>query len=212
MDAATYEALRIWDTDDPASMRNINDPAFAQSSHNPYALPPAVTQRAAGAPAGAVTATALPDCLAFPGAVHNIWTYVPAQYNPSSAANLMVWFDGGGFAGYRRVPGTNDYAPSGADWSVPIVLDNLIAAGDIAPTIAVFITPGRNDAFNAANPKTNQRSVEYDTVSARNADFLDAEVLAPIEAAYNITADPTRRCVCGLSSGGIAAFSVGWFS
>ena len=68
------------------------------------------------------------------------------------------------------------------------------------------------DAFNAANPKTNQRSVEYDTVSDLNSAFLLEEVLAPIEAEYRITTDPARRCVCGLSSGGIAAFSVGWFA
>ena len=92
--------------------------------------------------------------------------------------------------------GTNNFVQSNTEWSVPIVLDNLIHRGDIPPTIAVFVTPGRNDAFNAANPQTNQRSVEYDSVSERNALFLQREVLAPIEATYSITTDPTRRCVC----------------
>ena len=214
MDAATYDALRIWDTDDPRSMININDPDFQHSSDDGgYTLPAAVTLRAAGVPVGTVTPTVLADCRAFPGAAHHIWTYVPAQYDGSSPANLMVWLDGGGFAGYRRDESSGEYVVSSdSEWSVPIVLDNMIAAGDIPPTIAVFVTPGQNDAFNAANPKTNQRSVEYDTVSDLNSAFLLEEVLAPIEAEYRITTDPARRCVCGLSSGGIAAFSVGWFA
>jgi enterochelin esterase-like enzyme len=92
--------------------------------------------------------------------------------------------------------GTSEFVPSGAEWSVPTVLDNLIHCANIPPTIAVFVTPGRNDDFNVANPTTNQRSVEYDTVSDHNAHFLQDEVLAPIEAEYNITTNPARRCAC----------------
>jgi len=33
-------------------------------------------------------------------------------------------------------------------------------------------------------------------VSDRNAHFLQDEVLAPIEAEYNITTNPARRCAC----------------
>ena len=102
MDQPTYNALKIAETDDPASMLNINDPAFAQSSHNPYTLPREVTHRLAGAPQGTVTSHELSDCEAFPGAAHTVWVYVPAQYTSTVPASLMVWFDGGGFAGYRR--------------------------------------------------------------------------------------------------------------
>ena len=102
MDKATYEALGIAQTDDPASMLNINDPSFKQSSNDPYTLPLEVTTRADGAPQGLVTGSEMPDCEAFPGASHTVWVYVPAQYTATTPANLMVWFDGGGFAGYRR--------------------------------------------------------------------------------------------------------------
>ena len=33
-------------------------------------------------------------------------------------------------------------------------------------------------------------------MSDRNAHFPDDEVLAPIEAEYNITTNPARRCAC----------------
>ena len=80
MDQPTYTALKIAETDDPASMLNINDPAFAQSSHNPYTL-------------------RFPGLRILSGSTS---VYVPAQYTSTVPASLMVWFDGGGFAGYRR--------------------------------------------------------------------------------------------------------------
>ena len=59
-----------------------------------------------------------------------------------------------------------------------------------------------------------QRSPEYDTVSDRFVNFLESEII-PIANkdanAYRITKDPSRRAVCGVSSGGIAAFSCAWF-
>ena len=90
-------------------------------------------------------------------------------------------------------------------FAVPIVLDNLIHKGELPPTIAVFVTPGQTDAYS------EQRSLEYDTVSDANASFLCEQLLPKVESRFNISDDPAKRCVCGLSSGGIAAFSVAWF-
>ena len=79
---------------------NINDPDFAQSTHNPYELGPESTERVAGAPEGSVRSgrTAEP----FPGCEYDVerdwWLYVPAQYDEATPANLMVCFDGGGCA------------------------------------------------------------------------------------------------------------------
>jgi enterochelin esterase-like enzyme len=103
-----------------------------------------------------------------------------------------VCFDGGGYA-------------SEDGHNVPLVLDNLIHAKELPVTICLFLTPGQTDAYG------EQRSLEYDTVSDVNADFLLQTILPHVEARYTITDDPAKRCVCGLSSGGIAAFSVAWF-
>ena len=54
------------------------------------------------------------------------------------------------------------------------------------------------------------RSIEYDTVSDRYARFLRDEVLAEVQAKYNIRRDSYSRGIAGNSSGGICAFNVAW--
>ena len=85
---------------------------------------------------------------------------------------------------------------------MPIIDPTTNASQAIPPTIVVGITPGRNPDYG------EQRSHEYDTVSDVNSIFIDTEVLPIVEAEYNITSDPSRRCSLGGSSGGIGAFSV----
>jgi len=68
--------------------------------------------------------------------------------------------------------------------------------------------------------KGSERGLEYDTMSDRFARFINDEVLqavlnnAEIKASYpNIafTDDPWGKAVMGCSSGGAAAFTIGWF-
>ena len=58
-----------------------------------------------------------------------------------------------------------------------------------------------------------QRSWEYDRLSADYGNFLVSEMLPLLEATLSIrlSPEPTDRTVCGISSGGIAAFSAAWF-
>ena len=69
----------------------------------------------------------------FAGTVRRYWVYVPAGYDPARPPNLLVFQDG------QRA--TN---PSGS-LRVPNVLDNLIARGDIPPTLGLFVTSGTDD-------------------------------------------------------------------
>ena len=85
-------------------------------------------------------------------------------------------------------------------------LDNLIASGDMPVTIAVLVAPG-----SQTDEDGSQRSLEYDTVSARYTDFLAHDILPLVEAEFNITDDPAQRCATGGSSGGICAFSCAFF-
>lgn len=114
------------------------------------------------------------------------WVYIPSQYKPGSEADLLVVQDGGG---YKEVVSTS--------------LDNLIAQHRLPVIIAVLIQPG---------PK-GERSLEYDTVSGDYCDFIDKEVLPKMETDYHVkfTADPNHRGTMGGSSGGAAAFTMGWF-
>ena len=54
------------------------------------------------------------------------------------------------------------------------------------------------------------RSTLYDTVSDRYVRFLRDEVLAEVEANYNIRKDAYSRAITGLSSGGICSFNAAW--
>ena len=198
MDVSTYNALRLGTPHhekteafgDTGGGTNINDPSWRQSKHDPYELTTFSKHHIDGAPTGAVSSAKITESQAFPGTTRDTWLYVPLQYSNDIPANLLVCFDGGGYVDR---------------FGVPTVLDNLIHRKEIPATICVFLSPGKHQDY------AEQRSHEYDTVNGLNAQFLTEEVLPPIEAKYNISRDPKRRCVCGLSSGGIAAFSVAWF-
>ena len=66
------------------------------------------------------------------GTVRRYWIYVPAKYDPKTPPNLLVFQDG-----QRAI---NPQGPL----NIPVVLDNLIAKGDIPPTLGIFITPGQH--------------------------------------------------------------------
>lgn len=136
----------------------------------------------------------------FPGTVRNWAIYVPAQYKPEVPAGLMVFQDG------------HSYQKPEGKWRVPVVFDNLIAAGLMPPTIAVFLNPGHGiDKPQPETPwKSSNRSLEYDSLGDRYARFLLEEIIPEVEKTYAISADPMMRAICGASSGGICAFTVAW--
>lgn len=118
--------------------------------------------------------------------------YVPQQYTAGSAAPFMVVQDGISFYESTMVP----------------VLDNMIAAGELAPMIAIFVEPGPNE-----DTPIGQRSFEYDSVSPLYVDFVETELLPAVASNANVvlTSDPEGRAAMGGSSGGAAAFTMGWF-
>ena len=136
----------------------------------------------------------------FEGTVRDWWIYVPAQYDAAKPASLMVFQDGGGYVNLK------------GDFRVPTVFDNLIAAKEMPVTIAVFINPGVVPAAEGeknAKPRQN-RSFEYDTLSDQYVRFLEKEILPEVEKLYKISANPKDRAICGISSGGICAFTAAW--
>jgi hypothetical protein len=135
------------------------------------------------------------------GTVRRYWIYVPAQYEKTKPASVLVFQDG------QRA--TN---PDGA-LRVPVVLDNLIHRGDIPVTIGIFITPGHlaetyPDTLGMSNP--NNRAAEYDALDDRYARFLVEEMLPSVASRYSLTDDPRQRAIGGTSSGAICAFTVAW--
>jgi hypothetical protein len=136
------------------------------------------------------------------GTVRRYWIYVPAHYDPKAPPNLLVFQDG-----QRAI---NPQGPL----NIPVVLDNLIAKGDIPQTIGIFISPGNTgtehypDNLGTGNP--NHRAPEYDTLSDAYTRFLIEEILPEVARSYKFTDDPKRRAIGGTSSGAICAWTVAW--
>ncbi len=149
--------------------------------------------RQEGVPRGAVTKHSW-NSRVFEGTTRDYWVYVPAQYDGSKPACVMVFQDG--FA-YVKEDGTgpND------QFRVPIVFDNLIHRGELPIIIGVFVNASANGPV---------RMVEFDTLSDRYARLLIEEILPEVGKQYRLSEDPHDRAICGISAGGIAAFTVAW--
>jgi enterochelin esterase-like enzyme len=149
-------------------------------------------------PRGEVRTATFSTSRILPGTTREYFVYVPAQYTAAKPACLMVFFDGAGFMN-----------PKGA-FRVPVVLDNLIARGEVPVIVAVGVNPGVvPPTLPGAKPRSH-RSLEYDSLGDANARFLLEELLPEALHGLNITSDPAGRAVVGNSSGGIAAFTVAW--
>ena len=156
------------------------------------------SQPRADVPRGTVRTGTFTTSKVFPGTTRDYQVYVPAHYDATKPACLMVFFDGGGMM-----------SATGA-YRVPVVFDNLIAKKDMPVTIAVGINPGTVAPTAPGAKARSQRSYEYDSLGDANARFVLDELLSEALKGLNVTSDPAGRAVCGNSSGGIAAFTVAW--
>lgn len=160
------------------------------------------SSRQEGVPIGEVAMHVWSDSKVFPGTIRRYWTYAPAQYDPAKSAAVMIFQDGHAYVGEN------------GQFRVPIVFDNLIHRGEMPVTIGVFIDPGhKKDQLPEKpgwQPRPENRSYEYDSLSDEYASFLLTEILPEVREAYNITDDPEGHAICGISSGGICAFTVAW--
>ena len=153
-------------------------------------------------PQGEITEHQLSDSKVYPGTTRRYYLYVPKQYDPAQPAALTVFQDG------------HVYVKRDKKFRAPVVMDNLIHKQQIPVMIGLFVDPGRKqDAStkkSGGKSKASNRSVEYDTLSDDYVRFLMEDVLPKVESEYNITKDPSGRSICGISSGGICAFTAAW--
>ena len=117
-----------------------------------------------------------------------VTVYIPKQYIPGTSAPFLVGADG-------------------PDPALFTALDNLIAEHKVPALIAISISNGGGDA------QGSERGLEYDTMSGRYAEFVQAEVLPVVESTYHVklTADPDGRATMGGSSGGSCALIMAWY-
>ena len=119
-----------------------------------------------------------------------VTVYVPKQYVPGTVTPFLVTADGGN--------------PKDQLFSA---VDSLIDQHRIPSLVVVSIGNGSGDGPGS------ERGLEYDTMSPKYAEFVEAEVLPLVEKQANVklTKDPDARATMGGSSGGSVALGMAWF-
>ncbi|MEK9819811.1 MAG: alpha/beta hydrolase-fold protein, partial [Pseudomonadales bacterium] len=143
----------------------------------------------------------------YPETRRNIWCYRPLDWDASKPGRVLICNDG------------RAYVDAAGPVRVPRVLDTLHASGELSNVAAIFVNPGDTDQMPPRSPiasyglREAQRSWEYDRLSRDYGDFLVREMLPLLSATLDVELSslPEDRVVCGISSGGIAAFSAAWF-
>ena len=146
---------------------------------------------------GTVLDTVMQDSKIYPSTRRRIQVFVPAQYDASNPACLVVGLDGNLFDAIT-------------------VIGNLVKSGEMPVTIGLFVEPGVSYAPDGSVIRYN-RSNEFDRINGEFASFLETEVLPMVESItlpdgkpLLISKNPADRAITGASSSGIAAFTVAW--
>ncbi len=129
-----------------------------------------------GAPAGRIETLEI-ESMAF-AETRGAGVYLPAGHDPARAYPLVVVHDGDDFVSYA---------------DLPVVLDNLIDAGEIPPVIAALV-------------QTRDRLGEY-SGSRTHARFLVADLMPALSARWRIVEAPGARVLLGASLGAVASLS-----
>lgn len=124
-------------------------------------------------------------------ATRKVIVYIPSQYVAGTASPFIVSCDAYGARNNQ----------------LPNILDNMIAEKRLPSMIAIMVNNGGGDGPGS------ERGLEYDAVSGKYAEFVEAEILPRVEKEFGVklTKDPTARMTLGGSSGGSASFNMAWF-
>jgi enterochelin esterase family protein len=201
MDFETYDKLGL-NAPAPTSLNGRTRDAFVATLTAPgdvnYNPCPEAFPRP-GTPEGAVAShPGWGGAKVFLGTVRDVSVYTTPGLDRTAPAALLVCQDGAWYL-----------APNG-----PVragkALDVLHAKGQIGPTVAVFVNPGR--LTNSDETPDIQRSYEYDSMTPDYGRFLLEDLLPFVVETEGLTLsdDPARRTLCGISSGGICAFTTAW--
>jgi enterochelin esterase-like enzyme len=156
-----------------------------------------------GVPKGRVLGPFTLPSQVFTNTTRHYWVYVPAQYERTKPACLMIFQDGHAFVSLDK------------DYRVPCVFDNLIYRREMPVTIGVFINPGHTPEQPESSSTNwgdniNNRASEYNELNDRYAKMIINELLPALEKDYNLSKNPDDRAIGGASSGAICAFTVAW--
>ncbi len=170
---------------DPANPRRRND---GLDVNNVLTMPQFqntdATKRQPDIPAGNVT-----DWITFDSQILgypvNYRVYTPPHYDALENLPTLYVTDG------------ERFAPDNIG-AMSAVMDNLIAAGRIAPVMAVYI-----DERDPRAPQNNRRVQDFLTTPEKFAQFIAHELVPTIDAQYRAAAAPRARVLVGASFGGV---------
>lgn len=144
-----------------------------------------------GVPEGKVEQRTWQNSRIYPRTIRDYWVYVPAQYDASEPACLMVFQDGGA------------YVHAEGQVRATTVFDNLIHKGQMPVTIGIFVSPGMIG-------EESNRAVEYVDRGDVYARFLMEEIIPEVSKDYRLVDDREGWAICGMSDGGLCSFAVAW--
>jgi enterochelin esterase family protein len=172
-------------------------PRFVAAITQPGPYSPCPESAARGdVPCGTLTTRRHTSTTVYPGVSRDVRVYVPHDPANHGPLALMVFQDGALYLGRAVVAAT--------------VFDNLIAAGDMPPCIALFLEPGETGPGLPIFGGSGNRSLEYDSLGDAYARFLIDELVPQACQGFDLWSQPAGRATCGLSSGGICAFNAAW--
>jgi enterochelin esterase family protein len=118
--------------------------------------------------------------------IRRLWVYTPPDYDPEASVpyRLLICFDGASYL--SEIP-------------APTILNNLLEADEIWPTVAVMVDNG--DLRASAEDLDNH---------AAFADFMGRELMPWVYKNWRVSRNPAHTIVCGYSRGGLGATYVAW--
>jgi len=165
----------FWYVTEPPTETTISILELPGAPPQPHVLP------RAGAPHGSVAESVIVSQIL--GNERKVWVYTPPGYDASGPpCGLLLLFDGHAYS--HLIP-------------TPTILDNLVAAGDIQPVVAIM-----PDSLGELRAKELCCFPPF-------VDFLTTELLPWVQQDYHVTIDPARTVVAGSSYGGLAAAFAG---
>ncbi len=177
-------------------MPEEDGPRFAAAlmAPGPYAPGPDAMER--NVPRGQLLERHFVSRRVYPSVERTVRLYVPKAPSAARPFSLMVFQDGSRYL-----------APEA---NAAVVFDNLIADGDMPPTVGLFVEPGTNGPGLPIYGGSGNRSIEYDSIGDTYARFLIDELIPELTQGLSIASGPAHRAIAGLSSGGICAFNAAW--
>ena len=136
----------------------------------------------------------------------NLYIYRTPGFDPERPSKLICCNDGVAYVMKRGAV------------RAPLVMDALHASGELEQAVGIFINPGSPPPDLPPVPSHNydeaatQRCEEYDSVTPVYGDFLLQVIpFAEAQLGTSLSNSPDQRIACGISSGGICAFTTAWF-